>query len=168
MRTAMTPSRGASCATLYRFIVSRSDSAYGGGELPVGAPRIHGELLKLAIAISERTVRGICSRPPTRSQTWRAFFANHLGGPTVTSPMMFADARDDDVVVDSPDVSLQPTPCRSKGPASPRTGPSSIAVVRSRSRSNVRGLLRAPSSRQRRRRRTINMFRRANHVRNDY
>ena len=76
-----------------------------------GAPRIHGELLKLGIAISERTVsRYLRGRPPTRSQTWRTFFANHLGGPTVTSPVTFADARDDDVVVDSPDVSSRPTP----------------------------------------------------------
>ena len=80
-----------------------------------GAPRIHGELLKLGIAISERTVsRYLRGRPPTRSQTWRTFFANHLGGPTVTSPVTFADARDDDVVVDSPDVSSRPTPLSTK------------------------------------------------------
>ena len=48
-----------------------------------GAPRIHGELLKLGIAISERTVsRYLRGRPPRRSQTWRTFFANHLGDPT--------------------------------------------------------------------------------------
>lgn len=45
-----------------------------------GAPRIHGELLKLGIAISERSVsRYLRGRPITRSQTWRTFFANHLG-----------------------------------------------------------------------------------------
>jgi hypothetical protein len=61
-----------------------------------GAPRIHGELLKLGIAISERTVsRYLRGRPPRRSQTWRTFFANHLGDPTLTSPVMFADARGD-------------------------------------------------------------------------
>jgi hypothetical protein len=32
----LAPSRGASWTTLYRFIVSRSDSAYGRGELSVG------------------------------------------------------------------------------------------------------------------------------------
>ena len=46
-----------------------------------GAPRIHGELLKLGIAVSERTVSRYLPRtartPP--SQTWRAFLANHLG-----------------------------------------------------------------------------------------
>jgi putative transposase len=44
-----------------------------------GAPRIHGELLKLGINISERSVSRLMPRrrrPP--SQTWRAFLANHL------------------------------------------------------------------------------------------
>jgi hypothetical protein len=45
------------------------------------APRIHGELKMLGIAISERTVsrilRTIRSRPP--SQTWQTFLRNHLG-----------------------------------------------------------------------------------------
>jgi hypothetical protein len=44
------------------------------------APRIHGELLKLGIAVSERTVSRILQtikRPP--SQTWRTFLRNHLG-----------------------------------------------------------------------------------------
>lgn len=44
------------------------------------APRIHGELQMLGIAISERTVsrtlRGI-PRPPT--QTWKTFLHNHIG-----------------------------------------------------------------------------------------
>jgi hypothetical protein len=75
-----------------------------------GAPRIHGELLKLGIAISERTVsRYLRGRPPTRSQTWCTFVANHLAGATLTSPAMFADARLDDVVVDFPLVSSCPT-----------------------------------------------------------
>src|SRR5205809_7882216 len=64
-----------------------------------GAPRIHGELLKLGIAISERTgSRYLRGRPTTRSQTWRTFFANHLGGQTFISPVMVADAHDEDVV----------------------------------------------------------------------
>jgi putative transposase len=46
-----------------------------------GAPRIHGELLKLGIEIAESTVskylvRG--RRPP--SQTWRTFLQNHISG----------------------------------------------------------------------------------------
>src|SRR6267143_1627195 len=44
-----------------------------------GAPRIHGELLKLGIAVSERTVSRLLRRhrrPP--SQTWRTFLTNHV------------------------------------------------------------------------------------------
>jgi len=44
-----------------------------------GAPRIHGELLKLGINISERSVSRLMPRrrqPP--SQTWRTFLDNHL------------------------------------------------------------------------------------------
>ena len=74
-----------------------------------GAPRIHGELLKLGISISERTVsRYLRGRPTTRSQTWRTFFANHFGGQTFNSSVMFADAHDEDIVVDVSDVSLRP------------------------------------------------------------
>src|SRR5437879_12117724 len=59
-----------------------------------GAPRIHGELLKLGILISERTVSRRLPRnrrPP--SQTWKASLDNHVNelvaidfftGPTAT------------------------------------------------------------------------------------
>jgi hypothetical protein len=74
-----------------------------------GAPRIHGELLKLGITISERTVsRYLHGRPTTRSQTWRTFFANHLGGQTSLSPVMFAVAHDEDIVADPSDLSVRP------------------------------------------------------------
>jgi len=44
-----------------------------------GAPRIHGELLKLGINISERSVsRLMPQRRQPPSQTWRTFLANHL------------------------------------------------------------------------------------------
>ena len=76
-----------------------------------GAPRIHGELLKLGITISERTVsRYLHGRRTTRSQTWRTFFANHLGGQTLISPVMFADAHEEDIVVDPCDLSFRPAP----------------------------------------------------------
>ena len=45
-----------------------------------GAPRIHGELLKLGIEISQATVAKYMprrSKPP--SQTWRTFLNNHVG-----------------------------------------------------------------------------------------
>ncbi len=44
-----------------------------------GAPRIHGELLKLGIDVAERTVsRLMPTRRPQPSQTWRTFLANHV------------------------------------------------------------------------------------------
>jgi putative transposase len=44
-----------------------------------GAPRIHGELLKLGIEVAERTVsRHMPKRRPVPSQTWRTFLANHV------------------------------------------------------------------------------------------
>ena len=44
-----------------------------------GAPRIHGELLKLGLGISQRTVaRLMPRRPKPPSQTWRTFLKNHL------------------------------------------------------------------------------------------
>ena len=44
-----------------------------------GAPRIHGELLKLGIDIAERTVSRLMPRRPFRpSQTRRTFLANHI------------------------------------------------------------------------------------------
>jgi transposase InsO family protein len=63
------------------------------------APRIHGELKMLGVAISERTVsrivRGLHPRP---SQTWKTFLRNHVGQmvsidfftvPTVTMKVLF-------------------------------------------------------------------------------
>src|SRR5215471_15873181 len=63
------------------------------------APRIHGELKMLGIAISERTVSRIIRslrRPP--NQTWRTFLHNHIGQmvsidfftvPTITMRVLF-------------------------------------------------------------------------------
>ena len=50
------------------------------------APRIHGELLKLGIKVSERTVSRILpsvQRPP--SQTWKTFLRNHRSAGQVLS-----------------------------------------------------------------------------------
>ena len=64
-----------------------------------GAPRIHGELLKLGIDVSQATVTKYMVRrrqPP--SQTWRTFLANHMGQmmaadffvvPTATCRLLF-------------------------------------------------------------------------------
>jgi putative transposase len=45
-----------------------------------GAPRVHGELLKLGCDISERTVsRLMPKRRKGSSQTWKTFLTNHVG-----------------------------------------------------------------------------------------
>jgi hypothetical protein len=46
-----------------------------------GAPRIHGELLKLGITMAQRTVGKYMVRQPrgSASQTWTTFLRNHLG-----------------------------------------------------------------------------------------
>jgi hypothetical protein len=63
------------------------------------APRIHGELKMLGVAISERTVSRILRRlPRPPSQTWRTFLHNHLSQmvsidfftvPTLTLKVLF-------------------------------------------------------------------------------
>ena len=66
----------------------------------MGRPRIHGELLKLGIEVSERTVSRLMPKrrkPP--SQSWRTFLANHVNElisidfftvPTATFRVLFA------------------------------------------------------------------------------
>jgi putative transposase len=64
-----------------------------------GAPRIHGELRKLGIAISQSAVaKYLGRRRPSPSQTWPTFLANHVGQvvaadflvvPTVTYRLLF-------------------------------------------------------------------------------
>jgi hypothetical protein len=64
-----------------------------------GAPRIHGELLKLGVVVSERTVSRYLSEQPKRpSQTWRTFVANHLGQFTFNSQVLSPDVSGDDLV----------------------------------------------------------------------
>src|SRR5258705_3924010 len=56
-----------------------------------GAPRIHGELLKLGIKISQATVgRWMPWRPRVPSPTWRSFLRNHL--PDIVAIDMFVVA----------------------------------------------------------------------------
>jgi Homeodomain-like domain len=67
-----------------------------------GAPRIHGELLKLGIAVSERTVsRYLRDRLTAPSQAWRTFLANHFGHIAFISPVASSYAAGDDHVVDT-------------------------------------------------------------------
>jgi len=44
-----------------------------------GAPRIHGELLKLGFEISERTVSRLMPKDRKPMQTWMTFLRNHVG-----------------------------------------------------------------------------------------
>jgi hypothetical protein len=44
-----------------------------------GAPRIHGELLKLGFEISERTVSRLMPKDLKPNQTWMTFLRNHVG-----------------------------------------------------------------------------------------
>jgi len=64
-----------------------------------GAPRIHGELGKLGITVSDRTVSRLLRRPRhPRSQTWPTFLTNHVATlvsmdfftvPTLTGRVLF-------------------------------------------------------------------------------
>jgi hypothetical protein len=82
-----------------------------------GAPRIHGELLKLRIAVSERTVsRYLPDRLTAPSQTWRTFLANHLGDLAFISPVMSSYALGDDDVVDATGSSFRPALLSRDGP----------------------------------------------------
>jgi hypothetical protein len=64
-----------------------------------GAPRIHSELLKLGITVSERTVsRYLPHRLLAPSQTWRTFLANHIGLLPLSSAVTFSDASIDDAI----------------------------------------------------------------------
>ena len=66
-----------------------------------GAPRIHGELQKLGISVSQSTVAKYMRRPP--SQSWRTLRTNHanqimaadfLVVPTVTFRLLFVLVTD--------------------------------------------------------------------------
>src|SRR4029453_1037497 len=68
-----------------------------------GAPRIHRELLKLGVVVSERTVsRYLRERPNRPSQTWRTFIANHLGQFECNTQLLSPDVSGDDLVDASP------------------------------------------------------------------
>ena len=64
-----------------------------------GAPRIHGELGRVGVAVSERTVSRLLRRPRRPpSQTWRTFLTNHAATlasidfftvPTLTGRVLF-------------------------------------------------------------------------------
>jgi putative transposase len=82
-----------------------------------GVPRIHGELLKLGVVVSERTVsRYLRERPKRPSQTWRTFIANHLSQFECNTQLRSPDVSGDDLVDASP-AQLRPTGCLRRGNA---------------------------------------------------
>src|SRR6266851_3953766 len=73
-----------------------------------GAPRIHGELLMLGIAVSERTVsRYLPDRLMAPSQTWRTLSAN-VGDLAFIAPVTSSYAPGDERVVDACGLSFRP------------------------------------------------------------
>lgn len=90
------PSHGGVSQETRRLIRQMAEANVGWG-----APRIHGELLKLGIDVSERSVSRFkppkLRKPP--SQTWRTFLDNHVGSlasidfftlPTATFRVLYA------------------------------------------------------------------------------
>jgi transposase InsO family protein len=58
-----------------------------------GAPRIHGELLKLGIVVSQATVgRYMSWRPKVPSPTWRSFLRNHMSDTVAVDMFVVATA----------------------------------------------------------------------------
>jgi hypothetical protein len=86
--------------TTHQFVLSGTDWALSRRESSLGRAAIHGELLKLGIVVSERTVsRYFRERPRKPSQTWRTFLRNHLDQFTDMSQVPPSDTAPDDVVV---------------------------------------------------------------------
>ncbi len=70
---------GANGSTAYQLGACAPHPQHGARQSSLGAPRIHGELLKLGFEVSQRTVARLMPRrrkPP--SQTWRTFLQNHV------------------------------------------------------------------------------------------
>ncbi|MDP8923346.1 MAG: helix-turn-helix domain-containing protein [Chloroflexota bacterium] len=82
-----------------------------------GSERIRGELLKLGIVVSKRSVQRYRGRGPARppSQTWRTFLTNHVGQLRAAEPSPGADAHVSAVLGGA----VQPRPGAS-GPAAAR------------------------------------------------
>ena len=102
-----------------------------------GAPRIHGELLKLGVIVSERTVsRYLRKRPNRPSQTWRTFVTNLLGQFSFDSCVLLPYTPD----ADDADVSC--LPCRQ-----PRLSRDALYALHPRAAVDRRNSLQPTSSR---------------------
>jgi hypothetical protein len=100
-----------------------------------GAPRIHGELPKLGITISERTVsRYLPDRLMARSQTWRTFLSNHFGDLAFTSTVTSSYAPGDDDVDDACVLPFRPDPSSRDGQCASNQWQLSIGLLCSTAR----------------------------------
>ena len=96
----------------HRFATSKAHWAHGHGELSLGRSADCGELVKLGIVVSERTVsRYLPDRLTRRSQIWRTFLANHIGNLAFASTVTASFATSDD------DVDALVLPCRPVPPS---------------------------------------------------
>ena len=89
-----------------------------------GSERIRGELLKLGIAVSKRSIQRYRQRGPARppDQTWRTFLANHVGQLRAAGPSTVADAdrlADLHAAVQATPVAPGPASARDHEPACP-------------------------------------------------
>ena len=72
--------------TTHRTPASKPHSAYGAGKRSLGRPANPRRVAEADSFVSERTVsRYLPDRRTRRSQTWRTFFANHVGNLAFTS-----------------------------------------------------------------------------------
>jgi hypothetical protein len=105
-----------------------------------GAPRLDGELMKLGIAVSERTVsRYLPDRTRGRSQTWRTFLTNHVGDLMCSSAVASSERPGDDDVVDTGLFSFCVTPTPGTG-TPPTTRRLPMALIRFNARPFARGI----------------------------
>ena len=88
--------------TPHRGAMPRSDRAIGRGEPFLGRAADPRRVLKLGIAVSERTVsRYLREQPKRPSQSWRTFLANHLGQFDVPLSQILSSHASDDAIVDA-------------------------------------------------------------------
>src|SRR5215813_2252868 len=75
------PGRPQICAEVWKLVRTMAAA-----NVTWGAPRIHGELLKLGFEVSERTVSRLMPKPRKNpSQTWKTFLTNHVSWSPLTS-----------------------------------------------------------------------------------
>jgi hypothetical protein len=112
-----------------------------------GAPRIHGELLKLGFTVSERTVSRIyLTERGAGRKTWRTFLANHFGDLTCESAAASSGLPANDDVVDTGLFSFGLTPTSATARASSHTPNAKGAPSVPRTSLRSRDALARPSS----------------------